>query len=53
MERSGVQVAVVLGSPENLKITQPADLELAEFYLQHRNKFRLDFRIQLIYFLHV
>ena len=36
VERSGVQVAVVMGSPENLKITQPGDLELAEFYLQHR-----------------
>ena len=36
VERSGVQVAVVLGSPENLKITQPSDLELAEFYLRHR-----------------
>lgn len=36
VERSGVEVAVVLGSPANLKITQPGDLELAEFYLQHR-----------------
>ena len=36
VERSGAQVAVVLGAPENLKITQPGDLELAEFYLQHR-----------------
>jgi 2-C-methyl-D-erythritol 4-phosphate cytidylyltransferase len=37
VERSGVQVAVVMGSPANLKITQPGDLELAEFYLQHRS----------------
>ena len=37
VERSGVQVAVVLGSPENLKITHPGDLQLAEFYLQHRS----------------
>jgi 2-C-methyl-D-erythritol 4-phosphate cytidylyltransferase len=36
VERSGVEVAVVMGSPANLKITQPADLELAEFYLRHR-----------------
>jgi 2-C-methyl-D-erythritol 4-phosphate cytidylyltransferase len=32
-ERSGHQVAVVMGSPRNLKITTPADMELAEFYL--------------------
>jgi 2-C-methyl-D-erythritol 4-phosphate cytidylyltransferase len=37
VERSGVQVAVVLGSPANLKITHPGDLQLAEFYLQHRS----------------
>jgi 2-C-methyl-D-erythritol 4-phosphate cytidylyltransferase len=36
VERSGIQVAVVLGSPANLKITHPGDLQLAEFYLQHR-----------------
>ena len=30
------EVAVVMGSPENLKITQPSDLELAEFYLRRR-----------------
>lgn len=34
LERAGVQVAVVAGSPRNLKITLPGDLELAEFYLQ-------------------
>jgi 2-C-methyl-D-erythritol 4-phosphate cytidylyltransferase len=33
LERAGVQVAVVAGSPKNFKITQPGDLELAEFYL--------------------
>lgn len=32
-ERSGHEVAVVMGSPRNLKITTPADMELAEFYL--------------------
>ena len=35
VERSGCQVAVVMGSARNIKITTPADLELAEFYLQH------------------
>ena len=33
-ERSGHEVAVVMGSPKNIKITTPADLELAEFYLK-------------------
>jgi 2-C-methyl-D-erythritol 4-phosphate cytidylyltransferase len=37
VERSGAQVAVVLGSQANLKITHPDDLKLAEFYLQHRS----------------
>ena len=32
-QRCGHKVAVVMGSPRNLKITTPADLELAEFYL--------------------
>jgi 2-C-methyl-D-erythritol 4-phosphate cytidylyltransferase len=32
-ERSGFEVAVVMGSPRNIKITAPADMELAEFYL--------------------
>jgi 2-C-methyl-D-erythritol 4-phosphate cytidylyltransferase len=35
VERSGHEVAVVMGSPRNMKITTPADLELAEFYLAH------------------
>jgi 2-C-methyl-D-erythritol 4-phosphate cytidylyltransferase len=34
VERSGQEVAVVMGSPRNIKITTPADLELAEFFLQ-------------------
>jgi 2-C-methyl-D-erythritol 4-phosphate cytidylyltransferase len=34
VERSGHQVAVVMGSPRNIKITAPADMELAEFYLR-------------------
>jgi 2-C-methyl-D-erythritol 4-phosphate cytidylyltransferase len=33
VERAGHQVAVVMGSPRNIKITTPADMELAEFYL--------------------
>jgi len=35
VERSGHEVAVVMGSPRNLKITAPADLELARFYLSN------------------
>jgi len=34
VERSRHEVAVVMGSPRNIKITTPADLELAEFYLR-------------------
>ena len=34
VERAGASVAVVPGSPTNLKITQPGDLEVAEFYLK-------------------
>ncbi len=37
VERAGHPVAVVHGSQVNLKITQPGDLELAEFYLRQRN----------------
>lgn len=36
VERAGHPVAVVPGSQANLKITQPGDLELAEFYLRQR-----------------
>lgn len=32
VERSGQPVAVVMGSTKNIKITTPADMELAEFY---------------------
>jgi len=35
IERAGLPVVVVMGSPHNIKITTPADMELAEFYLQH------------------
>ncbi|HKT87198.1 MAG TPA: 2-C-methyl-D-erythritol 4-phosphate cytidylyltransferase [Candidatus Sulfotelmatobacter sp.] len=35
VERSGHQVAVVMGSARNIKITTPSDLELAEFFFRH------------------
>jgi len=34
IERAGLPVAVVMGSAGNIKITTPADMELAEFYLK-------------------
>ena len=34
VEHTRHQVAVVMGSPRNIKITTPADLELAEFFLK-------------------
>jgi 2-C-methyl-D-erythritol 4-phosphate cytidylyltransferase len=34
VERSGHEVSVVMGSPRNMKITTPADMQLAEFYLK-------------------
>jgi 2-C-methyl-D-erythritol 4-phosphate cytidylyltransferase len=34
VERSGHDVVVVMGSPRNIKITAPGDMELAEFYLK-------------------
>jgi 2-C-methyl-D-erythritol 4-phosphate cytidylyltransferase len=34
IERAGLPVAVVMGSANNIKITTPADMELAEFYLK-------------------
>jgi len=33
-ERAGQEVAVVMGSARNIKITTPADMELAEFYIR-------------------
>ena len=38
VERAGHPVAVVPGSAVNLKITQPGDLALAEFYLSQRTQ---------------
>jgi 2-C-methyl-D-erythritol 4-phosphate cytidylyltransferase len=34
VERAGHEVHVVMGSPRNLKITTPGDLQLAEFYVK-------------------
>jgi 2-C-methyl-D-erythritol 4-phosphate cytidylyltransferase len=36
LERAGIEVAVVAGSAQNFKITQPGDIELAEFYLHQQ-----------------
>jgi 2-C-methyl-D-erythritol 4-phosphate cytidylyltransferase len=36
MEFAGHSVAMVSGSPANIKITHPADLPLAEFYLKQK-----------------
>jgi 2-C-methyl-D-erythritol 4-phosphate cytidylyltransferase len=33
LERIGAEVHVVMGAPKNMKITTPADVALAEFYL--------------------
>ena len=38
VERMGHDVHVVLGSERNMKITKPADMELAKFYLQSECK---------------
>lgn len=38
IERAGEAVHVVMGSPRNLKITSPGDLELAEFYLSQEKR---------------
>lgn len=38
VERIGHEVYVVLGSERNIKITKPADMELARFYLQAEQK---------------
>lgn len=38
VERLGREVHVVLGSERNLKITRPADLDLARFYLEQERR---------------
>src|SRR5579863_5492419 len=40
VERLGNDVAVVMGSAKNIKITTPADLQLAEFYLEQEGGHR-------------
>lgn len=40
VERMGHDVAVVMGSPKNIKITTPDDLELAEFFVSQENRRR-------------
>ncbi len=40
VERLGRDVFVVLGSERNLKITRPADMDLARFYLEQERKAR-------------
>ena len=37
IERNGGAVQVVMGSPKNIKITTPTDLELAEFYMSQED----------------
>jgi len=37
IERNGGAVQVVMGSAKNIKITTPADLELAEFFMSQEN----------------
>ncbi|NDV91465.1 2-C-methyl-D-erythritol 4-phosphate cytidylyltransferase [Alteromonas sp. 345S023] len=41
IEHVGGKVALISGNPANIKITHPADLPLAEFYLQQRDKAQL------------
>ena len=38
IERAGGSVHVVMGSPQNIKITTPRDMELAEFYLTQESR---------------
>ena len=38
VERMGHEVHVVLGSEKNMKITKPADMELARFYVERERK---------------
>jgi len=41
VERNGQEVAVVMGSARNIKITSPGDLELAEFFLSLESRRRV------------
>lgn len=40
LEHMGQEVAVVMGSPRNIKITTPGDLELAEFFFSQDSRRR-------------
>ncbi|MBV8205358.1 MAG: 2-C-methyl-D-erythritol 4-phosphate cytidylyltransferase [Acidobacteria bacterium] len=40
VEHLGEEVAVVMGSSRNIKITTPGDLELAEFFFSHESRRR-------------
>ena len=40
IERAGGTVHVVMGSPRNLKITTPGDLELAEYFLSQEGRLK-------------
>jgi 2-C-methyl-D-erythritol 4-phosphate cytidylyltransferase len=37
IERNGGAVQVVMGSPKNIKITNPSDMELAEFFMSQED----------------
>lgn len=43
LEREGGEVFVVMGSTRNIKITTPADLELAEFFVSRQSNLAADF----------
>ena len=43
VERSGGTVHVVMGSPRNIKITTPADLDVAELYISQEERRRAGF----------
>jgi 2-C-methyl-D-erythritol 4-phosphate cytidylyltransferase len=38
MELAGMQPRLIEGSPDNIKITRPEDLDLAELYLRHQGE---------------
>jgi 2-C-methyl-D-erythritol 4-phosphate cytidylyltransferase len=37
LELQGMQPKIVEGRPDNIKITRPEDLALAQFYMEHQN----------------
>jgi len=36
LEMQGLQPKIVEGRPDNIKITRPEDLALAQFYMEHQ-----------------